>query len=166
MRLLSLFLLVFGLALCCVSPLHAQQNSRLGVGLQILGSTKDNNVGPGVRFRASTPVNQDLSLAVGSGFTGYIFRGRDDAAFALDPQASAILTFSAQGPESTYALAGAGAYVPFGETSGDSGPTFHLGGGKVWLLNESTFFFEFNPAFLIGKETTTLVLPVRAGVIL
>lgn len=166
MKRLSCLLLTIGLTLSCLSSAQAQQDPRFGVGVQILGATTGGNLGPGLRVRASTPVNPDLSLAVGSGLTGYIFRGRDEAAFALDPQASAILTFAAQGPESAYALTGAGAYVPFGETSANSGPTFHLGGGKVWLLNESSLFFEANPAFLIGRETTSLVFSVRAGVIL
>lgn len=142
------------------------QESRVGIGAQVLGSTADNNVGPGLRVRVSLPLNQDVSVGLGSGITGYIFRGRDDAAFALDPQLSAIVTFASTPNESTYVLGGTGAYVPFGDTSTDSGPTFHLGVGRAWLLEESSVFFEFNPGFLVGKERTTLVLPLRVGVIL
>lgn len=164
-RLLSV-LLVLGLPLIISAPGVAQETSRVGVGVQVLGSTADNNVGPGVRVRVSKALNQDVSIAIGSGITGYIFRGRDDAAFALDPQISGIVSFSSKRNESTYVLGGAGAYVPFGESTANSGPTFHLGAGRAWLLKESSLFFEFNPGFLVGKEKTTLVLPLRIGIIL
>lgn len=166
MRRLSCLLLLFGFTMSLTAPVPAQGQSRFGVGVQLLGSTADGNVGPGLRFRASTAVNQDVSLAVGSGLTGYIFRGQDDAAFALDPQVSAIVSFSTSSAETTYVLGGGGVYVPFGNTTTESGPTFHLGVGRAWLLKESSLFFEFNPGFLVGKETTSLVLPLRVGVIL
>lgn len=166
MRRLSCILLVVGLALLLPGPVQAQNQSRVGIGLQVLGSTADANVGPGVRVRVSTPINKDVSLAVGSGFNGFIFQGRDDAAFALDPQLSAIVSFSASNAETTYVLGGAGAYVPFGNTRTESGPTFHVGVGRAWLLRESSLFFEFNPGFLVGEESTTLVLPLRVGIIL
>lgn len=166
MRTLLPLLLVLGLSLSLARPAGAQSQSRFGIGAHILGSTADNNVGPGLRVRVSKPVNQDVSLAIGSGITGYIFSGRDDAAFALDPQLSAIVSFESKRNEITYVLGGAGAYVPFGDTSTDSGPTFHLGVGRAWLLTESSLFFEFNPGFLVGKERTTLVLPLRVGIIL
>jgi hypothetical protein len=167
MRRLSCLLLAAGLMLALAGTGHAQDKpSRFGLGLQVLGSTASGNVGPGLHFRASTPLNQDVSIAVGSGLTGFIFRGRDDAAFALDPQVSAIVSFSTASDQSTYVLGGAGAYVPFGDTETQSGPTFNLGVGRAWLLNDSSLFFEFKPGFLVGEETTTLVLPLRLGVIL
>lgn len=166
MQRISSLLLILGLALAVAGPVQAQNDARFGVGVQVLGSTADNNVGPGLRFRVSTPINQDVSVAVGSGITGYIFRGRDDAAFALDPQVSAIVSFASTNAETTYVLGGGGAYVPFGDTSAESGPVFHLGIGQAWLLRESSLFFEFNPGFLVGQESTTLVLPFRVGVIL
>lgn len=166
MRRLPLLLLLLGLTTSLAGPAQAQNESRLGVGAQVLVSTAGNNVGPGFHVRASTPINQDVSVAVGSGLTGFIFRGRDDAAFALDPQVSAIVSFSMSGAESTYVLGGGGAYVPFGDTSTESGPTFHLGIGRAWLLRESSLFVEFNPGLLVGEESTTLVLPLRIGVIL
>jgi hypothetical protein len=167
MRHLSCLLLLLGLTL---SPSAAQAQddrpSRFGLGLQMLSSTASGNVGPGLHFRASTPLNSDVSLALGSGLTGFIFRGRDDAAFALDPQLSAIVSFSTARAQNMYVLGGAGAYVPFGDTNTESGPTFNLGLGRAWLLEESSLFVEFNPGFLIGEESTTLVLPLRVGVIL
>ncbi len=167
MRRFSCFLLVFGLMLSLAGPVQAQeQQSRFGVGIQVLGSTASDNVGPGLHFRASTPLNSDVSLAVGSGLTGFIFRGRDDAAFALDPKVSAIVSFSTADAETTYVLGGVGAFVPFGDTDTESGPTFNVGVGRAWLLRESSVFFEFSPGFLVGEDTTTLVVPLRIGIIL
>lgn len=161
----ALCLAVFALALVAYAPAHAQDQPRFGVGLQMMGTTVDNNVGPGLRFRTSVPLNRDVSFGIGTGLTGYVFKGRDDASYAFDPQASLIVTIPGAGNERLYALGGGGAYVPFGETSADSGPTFHVGVGKVWLLNDSSFFFEFDPALFIGKEETNVILPLRIGVI-
>jgi hypothetical protein len=167
MRRLLGSLVVLGILLGPALPAQAQDDqSRFGLGLQLLGSTAGDNVGPGLHFRASTPLNSDVSLAVGSGLTGFIFRGRDDSAFALDPQVSAIVSFSTANAQSTYVLGGAGAYVPFGDTDTDSGPTFNVGLGRAWLLQDSSLFFEFTPGVLVGAETTTLVVPLRVGVIL
>jgi hypothetical protein len=147
------------------SPAHAQQQPRFGVGLQLMGTTVDGNVGPGFRFRTSVPINQDISLGIGGGFTGYIFSGRDDAAYAFDPQASLVVTLPGTGTERFYVLGGAGAYVPFGDTDANGGPTLHAGLGKVWLLNESSFFVEFDPALFVGEEETDIIVPLRLGVI-
>jgi len=161
---------VFGLLLLTLvlgtgHPAQAQQQPRFGVGLQLMGTTVDDNVGPGFRFRTSVPVNQDVSLGIGGGLTGYIFSGRDDAAYAFDPQASLVVTLPGAGTERFYVLGGAGAYVPFGDTAANGGPTLHLGLGKVWLLNESSFFVEFDPAIFVGEEETDIVVPLRLGVI-
>jgi hypothetical protein len=165
MRILAVATLALGLLLGVEQPAQAQQQPRFGVGLQLMGTTVDDNIGPGVRFRTSVPINQDLSFGLGAGFTGYVFNGRDDAAYAFDPQASLIVTIPGSGRERLYVLGGAGAYVPFGQTSADSGPTFHAGLGKVWLLNESSFYFEFDPALFVGAQKTHVILPLRIGVI-
>ncbi|MFB6273088.1 MAG: hypothetical protein ABEL51_09375 [Salinibacter sp.] len=167
MRHLSRLLLVLGLVLSIAGPAEAQKNSsRFGLSFHALGSTASGNVGPGFHVRVSTALNSDVSLAMGSGLTGFIFRGRDDAAFALDPKVSAIVSFSRTDSQTSYVLGGMGAYVPFGNTDTESGPTFNVGIGRAWLLEQSSFFFEFSPGFLVGEKTTTLVLPVRIGVIL
>lgn len=164
-RVLSGVLLALGLFLCVPDAAHAQQQPRYGVGLQLMGTTVDDNIGPGVRFRSSVPLTPDVSLGLGAGLTGYIFEGRSNAAYAFDPQASLIVTLPSSGPERSYVLGGGGAYVPFGETDAPSGPTLHAGIGKVWLLNQSSFFLEFDPALYIGKTSTNLILPIRAGII-
>jgi len=165
MRFLVPVLLALGLLLGPVDTTRAQSQPRFGVGLQLMGTTVDGNVGPGLRFRTSVPINQDLSLGLDAGLTGYIFEGRDDAAYAFDPQVSLIVTLPGPSRERLYVLGGAGAYVPFGETDAESGPTLHAGVGKVWLLNESSFFAEFDPALFVGARETHVVLPVRIGVI-
>jgi len=165
MRFLAVALLPLGLLLGLELPAQAQQQPRFGVGLQLMGTTVDDNIGPGLRFRTSVPINQDISFGLGAGFTGYVLEGRDDAAYAFDPQASLIVTIPGSGRERLYVLGGAGAYVPFGQTTANSGPTFHVGVGKVWLLNESSFFFEFDPALFVGARKTHTVLPLRVGVI-
>jgi len=161
----ALVSIVFLLALLLSVDAHAQDQPRYGVGFQVLGSTVEGNVGPGFRFRASAPLNQDVSLGLGTAFTGFIFEGRDDASFAFDPQASLIVTLPNTGSQSTYVLGGIGAYLPFGSTDADSAPTFHLGVGKVWLLNDSSFFAEFDPALYVGSDSTEVLLPIRVGVI-
>jgi hypothetical protein len=167
MRRFSCLLLAVGLTFSLALPVHAQNNdSRFGLGVHVLGSTASGSVGPGINFRASTPLNSDISVALGSGLTGFIFQGRDDAAFAFDPQVSAIVSFPTANAEATYVLGGAGAYVPFGDVDTESGPTFNLGIGRAWRLQESSLFFEFSPGFLIGEDSTTLVVPLKVGVIL
>jgi hypothetical protein len=164
---LLLSLLFCASVLATSLPAQAQQAPKFGVGIQMMGTTVDNNIGPGVRFRSSLPITQDISLGIGTGFTGYIFEGRDDSAYAVDPQSSLIVTLPGTGTERLYVLGGAGAYVPFGnlEEGVNSGPTVHLGIGKVWLLNESSFFLEFDPALYVGQETSEVIIPVRVGVI-
>jgi len=163
--LLAGLLLVFGLAFHPPLDARAQAGPRYGLGVQLMGSTVDNNIGPGFRFRVSAPLTRDVSLGFGSSFTGYILEGRDEASYAVDPQASLIVTLPGSGQESLYVMTGAGAYLPFGATNATSGPTFHLGLGKVWLLRQSSFFFELDPALYVGEDATSVIIPVRVGVI-
>jgi hypothetical protein len=158
-------LLVLALTFGLAADVEAQSRPRYGVGLQLMGTTVDDNFGPGLRFRTSVPLNADISLGLGAGFTGYVFEGRDDASYAFDPQGSLIVTLPGEGQERLYVFGGGGAYVPFGNTAAQAGPTLHLGLGKVWLLNESSFFLEADPALFIGAQTTQVILPARIGVI-
>ena len=161
------FVLLFAVVALLPLTAHAQlqQPPRFGVGFQMMGSTAEENVGPGLRLRVSAPVNRDLSLAFGMAFTGYIFEGQDDATYAFDPQASVIVTMPVAGNEGTYFMGGVGAYLPAGDNTPDGGPTFHLGAGKVWLLRDSSLFAEIDPAILIGENAAELLIPVRVGVI-
>ena len=148
-----------------VRPAEAQTNARIGAGFQMMASTIEDNVGPGVRLRISAPINRDLSIAVGSGFTGYVFAGQDDANYAIDPMLSLIVTLPVAGRRGTYFLGGIGAYVPLGEFSSEAAPFFHFGFGRVWLLQDTSIFFEFAPALVVGDESAEGLFPVRVGVI-
>jgi hypothetical protein len=65
-----------------------------------------------------------------------------------------------------YLLAGIGAFVPLTEaSSNESGPSIHFGIGRVQLLQQSSFFYEINPAVVIGETKVEFVLPFRVGII-
>ncbi len=142
---------------------HAQ--TRVGLGLNAL-LTADEGLGLGFRGRASAPVTADLSLAIDMGFTGFIFKGRDEATYVFDPQLSAIVTFPPQGRQAFYMLAGVGAYAPVSRSyRGETGPTVHFGLGRVQLLRETQLFYELNPTLIVGERNVDVVLPFRIGVI-
>ncbi len=143
----------------------AQRQARVGLGFNALLTTAE-GLGLGVRARAAAPVSADLSLAVDLGFTGFIFRGRDDASYVFDPQLSAIVTFPPRGRQAFYILGGFGAYAPLSERyRGESGPTVHFGFGWVQLLRETQVFYELNPTLVVGERNVDVVLPLRIGVI-
>jgi len=165
MKYLSTIVVAVLLMTLWVPDSQAQEQLRYGVGFQILGSTVENSVGPGFRFRASRPLTQDVSVGFGSAFTAFLFEGRDDASYAFDPQVSLIVTIPNTGRRGTYVQGGLGAYLPFGSIDADPAPTFHLGAGRVWELNESSFFVEVDPALYIGADSTDVLIPIRVGVI-
>lgn len=142
----------------------AQNQPRLGVGFNTLISTED-GFGPGVRFRVSSPINRDLSIALGSAFTGYILGGRDEASYALDPQISLIVTRTDTPTQGTYFMGGFGAYLPIQTEESTSAPTIHLGAGRVWLLQDTSLYAEFNPSLVIGEDATSGLFSLRFGVI-
>lgn len=146
-------------------PAQAQNDPRFGIGFQMMASSIEDNVGPGIRFRVSAPINRDLSVSVGSAFTGYVFEGQDEATYALDPTASLIVTLPVMGGRGTYFLGGVGAYVPLGDRAPEAAPFFHFGFGRVWLLRDTSIFFEVDPALVVGEETSNVLFPVRVGVI-
>jgi hypothetical protein len=139
-------------------------NPRLGVGLNAMASTAD-GFGLGLRGRASAPINADVSFALDLGFTGFILGGRRDASYVFDPQASFIVSIPDASDRLSYLLFGAGAYVPMGDTNSRSGPTIHAGYGRVHILQETSLFWEINPAIMIGETRVDLVVPLRVGVI-
>lgn len=143
---------------------EAQDRPRVGLGFNSVISTED-GFGPGVRLRVSSPINRDLSIAIGSAFTGYILGGRDEASYALDPQVSLIVTRTDTPTQGTYFMGGAGAYLPINTETSTAAPTLHLGIGRVWLLEDTSVFAEFNPALVIGEDATSALLSLRFGVI-
>lgn len=145
---------------------HAQAlHPRYGIGFNSMISSVD-GFGVGLRGRISVPVNSDLSIGGDLGFTGFIFEGRRGATWVFDPQLSAIITLLPQGRGATYVMAGFGAYAPVSnQDDSASGPTIHLGVGRVQILRETTIFYELNPALIVGLDTVHLALPFRAGII-
>ncbi len=176
-RVASFALLVLSFVLFAHGPVYGQGldqgvgqdnlDPRFGLGFNTAISTED-GLGVGLRLRGSSPINADLSFAVDLGVTGFIFGGRDEATYLVDPQVSAIVSVP-QGPPNrlTYFLGGLGAYIPF-ETNAENpeaAPTLHFGIGRVELLTDTSIFYEVNPALIIGEERVGLLLPIRAGVI-
>lgn len=166
-RLLTFFLLL-SLGFFGAHPAAAQDlTPRFGLGFNTLISTAD-GLGLGFRARASAPVNVDLSLGVDLGFTGFVLEGRRNATYVFDPQVSAIVNLPFRRDRLTYVLFGLGAYVPMGddeENDGKRGPTLHLGMGWVHALNETSLFYEIDPALVIGEEGVDLAFPLRIGLI-
>lgn len=137
---------------------------RFGLGFNTLLSSED-GLGFGFRGRASAPVNADLSFAIDVGAVGFILEGRDDATYIFDPQISAIVTLPGV-TSAPYLLGGVGGYIPLSDKANtDSGPTLHLGIGWVRPLHETTLFYEFNPALIIGEKEVQVALPFRIGLI-
>lgn len=166
-RLVSLLLL--SLALPLGAPLaHGQDlTPRFGLGFNTTASTQD-GIGIGMRLRGSAPVNQDLSFAIDLGLTGFIFEGRDEATYLVDPQISAIVSVPDTRPDRlTYFMGGFGAYLPFDadDSNRDAAPTLHFGVGRVHLLTETSLYYEINPGLIIGEERVGFLLPIRGGVI-
>lgn len=176
---MSLVVFVLGTSLLTVQESTAQRtrpqqesiltDARFGIGLNTVLSV-NNGFGIGFRGRVSSPVNADFSLAIGMGFTGFVLQGRDQAVFVFDPQLSGIITLperrNFQSPALVYLLAGVGAFVPLTESSSeDGGPSIHFGIGRVQSLTESSFFYEINPAVVIGSQKVEFILPFRVGII-
>lgn len=155
------------IVLCLAETAPAQTlNPRFGLGFNTMLSSAD-GFGVGVRGRASAPVNADLSVAADIGFTGFVLNGRRNADYIFDPQLSAIISLPESPARLTYILFGLGAYTPVGGDDEDatSGPTIHLGLGWVRALQESSFFYEIDPALIIGEESVDVAVPLRIGVI-
>lgn len=162
-RYISAFILL--LALIAPSARAQSIQPRYGIGFNTLLSSVD-GFGVGLRGRISVPINSDLSIGGDLGFTGFIFQGRRGATWIFDPQLSAIITLLPQGRGATYVMGGIGAYAPVSNQDDSvSGPTIHVGIGRVQVLRETTVFYELNPALIIGLESVNLALPFRAGII-
>lgn len=167
-RLVSLALLSLALSLYAAPIAHSQDlTPRFGLGFNTTASTED-GIGIGMRLRGSAPVNQDLSFAIDLGLTGFIFEGRDEATYLVDPQISAIVSVPDTRPDRlTYFMGGFGAYLPFDadDSNRDAAPTLHFGVGRVHLLTETSLYYEVNPGLIIGEERVGFLLPIRGGVI-
>jgi hypothetical protein len=144
-------------------PVSAQDGPRFGGGTELLISTAD-NLGFGAFARGSVPVNADVSIAIAGGIAGFVLRGREDANWVFTPQIAAIVTLPGT-VKAPYVLAGLGAYLPFGNTRREGGPTIHAGVGWVTQLSQSTLYWEIDPALIVESSRIDLAIPLRLGVI-
>lgn len=144
----------------------AQTTPRFGLGFNTMLSSSD-GFGIGFRGRASAPVNRDLSIGIDVGFTGFVLNGRRNADYVFDPQLSAIINLPARNDQAGYVLFGLGGYVPVGRDTErqQNGPTVHLGLGWVRALQETSLFYEINPALIIGESSVDIAIPLRIGII-
>ncbi len=137
---------------------------RFGTGTHLMVSTVD-GVGLGLTGRVSMPLNDDLSLAIGSGFTGFLFGGTEDAEWLLTPQVSLIVTLPGI-MKAPYFAFGAGGYLPLGDPGRDrAGPTINFAAGYVRALSQSSLYYEVNPMLILEDNRIDIALPVRIGVI-
>jgi len=160
------------LALVCLmgwtAPAQAQNQTtplRYGIGFNVVLSGQE-GLGLGFVGRASYPINADLSFAGEIGFSGFVLDGRDDAAYALQPQAMAIVTLPFSNARAPYLITGVGGFIVT-NTNDDSisGPTIHLGLGWVRPLTDTTLFYEINPALVLGDSAVGVAIPFRVGFI-
>ena len=158
------FLLLGIVGLLSLAPAQGQ-SLRYGTGLQVMGSTAVASVSPGFHFRTTLPITQDLSLGGGVGLAGFVFEGQVNASYALDPEISLVVTIPNPSRSATYLLGGGGYHVPFGNDPPASGPSFHLGLGRIWALQGTTLFLEFTPALYVRESSAAGLFPLRGGVI-
>lgn len=161
-RTIGVLILLVGVA---AAPAWGQVNPQVGGGIQMVGSTAEESVGPGLFLRGSVPLTRDVSLAVGTAGTGYVLEGGDDASYVLDLEAAAVVTLPSASKSANYLMGGGGLRVPFRSDDLDVGPTVHLGLGRLWALRESTLFVEARPTLYIRDTETDFVFPLRAGII-
>lgn len=169
MRRSLLLLLPLLLATSAASAQATMSPPRFGAAFNALVSLPDDGLGMGLRGRASIPLNADLSLALDLGASGFILRGSRDATYVVEPQLSLIINLPnarwTTDKRFMYMLAGAGAYVPTGDEDAKGGPTIHGGVGWVMPLNETSVFYEIDPALVIAPDRVGLAIPFRVGLI-
>jgi len=170
MRLSSCKILIFLIVLFAVSSdLQAQSlRPKVGFGLSVVGGTTDQAVGMGVDLRLAWQVNQDLSIGTSANFVNYILEGRDNAAYFLHPNVTAIVTLDAVNLRSPYLILGLGGNLPLGgdAESNESGPSLHAGLGWAFSLQSTSLYLEITPAMIVVRSSVEFQLPIRFGIIL
>lgn len=155
------------------APASAQAvRPRFGAGFDLVATPPGQEVVPeglgiGVRARAAIPVNADLSFGADVGVIGFVLSGQDEARYILNPQISGILTLP-RARWAGYLLGGFGGMIPLSNdpiNPIDGGFTIHAGIGWALPLNETSLYIEVDPSLIIGENSTTVALPLRAGVI-
>ena len=157
---------LLGLALPAAAQSYGTSPARIGAGIDLVAipleqESLDAGLGLGLRGRMALPINSDLSAAASAGVHANLL---GSARLTVTPQVSLIVTLP-RGDSGTvrYVLGGFGGYVPL--SGGGGGPTVHGGMGIALPLSETSLYFEVNPAVVVGSSRTTVVVPVRAGVI-
>ncbi len=168
-------LLISALATLVLLPTLASAQGprpRFGAGFDLVATPPGQDVVPeglgiGIRTRAAIPVNADLSFAAGVGVIGFVLSGQDEARYLLNPQVSGILTLP-RARWAGYLLGGFGGMIVLSNdpiSPLDGGFTIHAGIGWALPLNETSLYIEIDPSLIIGENSTTVALPLRAGVI-
>ncbi len=172
MKIIRFFLAFAFLALIAQStiPLARAQDeaqartSQFGISLNTLYST-EHGVGMGFRGRAAIPINADISTALELGLAGFVFEGWKGADYLFDPQISLIITPPPTRLRATYFFFGMGGYLPLAGNKDLSGPTIHIGVGRVHGFGESAMFYEISPTLIIGSDRLGFLAPFRIGLI-
>lgn len=162
----SLIVLALLVAGMWAAPATAQQLPRFGIGLNTQLALPD-GLGIGAHGRVSAPVNADLSIMLDLAGTGFIFQGRRNATYILTPQMGVVVNIHQQRyRDPIYLLAGFGGYLPVNSPRSDQGgPTFHVGVGSIISLQETSLYYEVNPALIVAEEKVGIALPFRMGII-
>ncbi|MEM6335682.1 MAG: hypothetical protein AAF752_03895 [Bacteroidota bacterium] len=162
--LLSLFV-----ALACAETSTAQSRPvRVGVGLDGVVNVFDEQVSDktlalGIRGRFSWGYNEQLSFVLGAGLAGFFLDGTNNADYLLNPQASVVIKL-AESDRNPYIITGLGAY--YATEDWQQNFALHFGYGWVYPMSNSAAYFEIDPALIIRAEDTSVIVPVRVGIIL
>ncbi len=135
------------------------------VSLQLKGSTTQASVAPGFHLDAQLPIVDGFSIVGGGGISAFLLEGRRRGTYTFDPELTLKVTLPSRSKGATTVFGGAGYHVAFGPNPKGSGPTVHLGLGRIWTLRESTLFVDLVPTVVVQKETVAVLLPLRAGVV-
>lgn len=133
--------------------------------LQMKASSIEKSVAPGLHFDAHAQVAGRYSIVAGMGISSYILEGRRSGTYTLAPKLSFKVTRPSRSMGANTFSVGGGYHVPFGQRDAGRGPTVHLGVGRLWALRETTLFVDLRPTAVIRNETTSFLLPLRAGVV-
>ena len=153
-------------ALLLAAPAFSQAApARIGAGIDAVivplrAGDVDPGVGLGLRGRIALPLNSDLSGAASLGVSANL---AGSAVLTATPQVSLIVSLPGSGRSVRYLLGGFGGYIPL--SGGGGGTTLHAGFGWAVPLSETSLYFEIDPAIVVGSSETTVVVPVRVGVI-
>ena len=127
-------------------------------------STVD-GLGLGIVGRVSLPLNADVSLAIGSGLTGFVLGGTLDAEWVITPHVAVIVTLPGI-DRAPYVAVGGGGYFPLADPGRErAGPTVNVAVGRVTLLSQTSLFYEIHPMLILQDNRIDLALPVRVGII-